>query len=397
VPEDVLGSAETAEVVDRGIDGNGNPVVDLDFDILVNHTNPRAVSTWEAINAGVKLGTSIGAIVKDAKKKKDGGLVISDLQLLEASIVGIPANPRSWVQYAVKSLEDFDEIEVIEKAELQGHERHELPDSAFACPEQRKYPHHTASGAVDKAHLRNALARMGDPSNDQCGKAHLEAHARSLGIGDRDEKSLSDEEVLVAALTTEFNDAHFSLPAEPEVTKSDNEELAEMVEPDLVEGKTRVTVTVTTEEPNAQEAPASGSAPGDAGLLDETAEGDTTALGDNVTRDAEIVLSDAVEIVSEVGEVELTGEMIGLKAADLANLATALKSALTKIGELEKSNLDITKKNAELEENFSAAREIIERIADLPMGRKTYFVQATSDFRSRFPMYDDDFVRMLER
>lgn len=61
----------------------------------------------------------------------------------------------------------------------------DLPDSAFACPEQRKYPHHDASGKLDLPHLRAALSRVGDPSNEQCGKAHLEAHARSERMGER--------------------------------------------------------------------------------------------------------------------------------------------------------------------------------------------------------------------
>ena len=298
VPEDVLGSTEAADVLDRGFDGDGNPVVDMDLDIAVNETNPRAVSTWEAIHAGVKLGTSIGAIVKTAKKKKDGGLRISELELLEASIVGIPANPRSWVQYAVKSL--------------------------------------SAEEIVDE------------------------------------DAVITDEE--------------------PEITLSVNEEIAQEVEPDLVEGKTTVTVTVVNEELNAQEAPASGSAPGDAGLLDETAEGDTEALGDDITRDVEPVLSDAVE---EVMEKEITS--IELEKASVLQLVTGLKNAMAEIGELKKSNLELTQKNAELEENFSAAKEIVERISNLPMGRKTYFRQATDDFRRRFPMYDDDFVKMLER
>lgn len=58
-----------------------------------------------------------------------------------------------------------------------------LPDSAFACPDSRKYPHHNKAGAVDLPHLRAALSRVGDPSNDQCGKAHLQRHARALGMG----------------------------------------------------------------------------------------------------------------------------------------------------------------------------------------------------------------------
>ena len=62
----------------------------------------------------------------------------------------------------------------------------DLPDSAFACiqGDQRLYPHHDASGAVDLPHLRAALSRVGDPNNDQCGKGHLEAHAKAeLGQG----------------------------------------------------------------------------------------------------------------------------------------------------------------------------------------------------------------------
>lgn len=71
------------------------------------------------------------------------------------------------------------------KAELSSGTRNALPDSAFACPEKRLYPHHHADGSLDLPHLRNALSRIGDPSNDQCGKAHLDAHARSEGLGDR--------------------------------------------------------------------------------------------------------------------------------------------------------------------------------------------------------------------
>ena len=99
VPEDVFGSVEDVQVVQRG------EFVDLDFDISLNEANPRAVQTWEAISKGTKLGTSIGAKILDGwQDKSSGGYVFDDVELLEASIVGIPANPRSWVEYAVKSL-----------------------------------------------------------------------------------------------------------------------------------------------------------------------------------------------------------------------------------------------------------------------------------------------------
>lgn len=62
-----------------------------------------------------------------------------------------------------------------------------LPDSAFACIDAtgRHYPHHNDAGTLDLPHLRAALSRIGDTSNAQCGRRHLEAHARAEGIGDR--------------------------------------------------------------------------------------------------------------------------------------------------------------------------------------------------------------------
>lgn len=60
----------------------------------------------------------------------------------------------------------------------------------------RHYPHHPkgegasgTGGTVDEAHLKNALARIGDSSNFQGGKAHLNAHAKKLGIGEDDGKA----------------------------------------------------------------------------------------------------------------------------------------------------------------------------------------------------------------
>jgi HK97 family phage prohead protease len=104
VPEDVAGSVETAILRSHPTDPD---IQDLVFDIVVNDTNPRAVKAWEAIDNGTKLGLSIGARIPDggASRSKDTGrYVIDHVDLLETSIVGVPANPRSWVEYAVKSL-----------------------------------------------------------------------------------------------------------------------------------------------------------------------------------------------------------------------------------------------------------------------------------------------------
>ena len=103
VPEDVGGTITSARLSDWA-DGTGT---DLPVEVEVNEVNPRAVNAFESIEGGTQLGISIGAIIPEGGAKWDkkaGGFIIEHVQLLEASLVGIPANPRSWVEYAVKAL-----------------------------------------------------------------------------------------------------------------------------------------------------------------------------------------------------------------------------------------------------------------------------------------------------
>lgn len=318
VPEDVLGSTEAAEVVERGADERGNPILDLDLDIVVNESNPRAVSTWDAIQSGVKLGTSIGAIVRNAHKAADGSYEITDLELLEASIVSLPANPRSWVQYAMKSLvtdEITTEIEEVEKT-----------DSTVNIAihiDANEGPH--TENVVDNS------VESGTSSETDVEETEVEA-------------SVSDEAISTASAS----------------------------------------------EPTAQEASTSGSEPENA-LLDETSDDQPAILGDTITLDAEESLE------AEQEPEEPSRDVIELKTVDVANLANALKTALSRIGELEKENAELKTKSADLADNFAVAKQIIDRIAALPLGRKTHFSEAVNDFRRRFPMYDDEFIKFLEK
>ena len=307
VPEDVAGSVEMAQLHARESDANGQ-IYDLDFDVVIDEANPRAVQTWNSIQKGTKLGISIGAMIPDggAKREKAGGFQIEHVNLLEGSFVGIPAQPRSWVEYAVKSLSGTGKNEWFEtdemgsgatayttylwngsvptitaaarvcptcggtkgspegncdasfhtkaamcpgcgggkdspKGDCSDHyhmkeiepalqlSHGELPDSAFACISPggkrvdgktaplslRHYPHHTASGGVDPGLLRSALSRIADPKNEQCGKAHLEAHAKSLGMGDR-EKALDDFFIAALEAEAEIDVHHFLRAADTE-------------------------------------------------------------------------------------------------------------------------------------------------------------------------------------
>lgn len=107
-PEDIAGKTIDARVVQRM--SGAERFFDLDLEIEVNESNERAVNSWTAIKEqGIKAGISIGAMILDyAFKDEDagwwGGLEIKQVDLLEASIVGIPANQRSWVVNGIEAL-----------------------------------------------------------------------------------------------------------------------------------------------------------------------------------------------------------------------------------------------------------------------------------------------------
>jgi HK97 family phage prohead protease len=134
VPEDLFGSATDARIVKRMDEETGEEVYDLDIDVKVcpEDENPQAMQAYRAIKRGVKLGLSIGARVENADKKRDekSGIdtyVINKVRLLEASVVGIPANQRSYLHNAVKSLRSKPGESEVEHAII-----HDLDDAVKA-------------------------------------------------------------------------------------------------------------------------------------------------------------------------------------------------------------------------------------------------------------------------
>ena len=110
VPDDIFGSVADAFIEKRMDADTGQEVYDLDIAIRVvgEDENPLAMKAYRAIKRGVKLGLSIGARVEKVSKRKDSNdqetYVIDSVRLLESSIVGIPANQRSYLQNALKSV-----------------------------------------------------------------------------------------------------------------------------------------------------------------------------------------------------------------------------------------------------------------------------------------------------
>ena len=287
-----FGTTDSAEIVEGGIDPkSGARIWDLKIAGNVNEPNPNAVQLHESITGGyVKLGCSIDAFVTDHKPKQAGRYDIDGLDVFAASIVGVPANQRSWASKAVRAIKSFygepeeDDVnegfevqpgdvaelvvnadgsstaaviaragtpeaeafsatygdadnpveldtaaeiveldaeleasksvepivlgtpeeeaafaDALEKSDLSSGQRDNLDADQFACPEKRKYP------INDAAHVRAALSRIADPSNDQCGRDKIMAAARRMGIGEHG-KSLDESEAVQKASDMDADD-----------------------------------------------------------------------------------------------------------------------------------------------------------------------------------------------
>lgn len=107
VPDDVAGKVAGSQVLNRENDEAGLPIWDMDYEISLASGSARLDQTWNLIhNDGITLGISIGAYILeyDFVDKEEGfwgGLIINRVLLVETSIVGIPANQRSWIQNGV--------------------------------------------------------------------------------------------------------------------------------------------------------------------------------------------------------------------------------------------------------------------------------------------------------
>lgn len=107
VPEDVYGKCGSSTLETEG------DTIKLAIVMVIAQSNPRGVKSWELINKdGVTLAFSIGGIITDAEidEENDDGsswwppLLINDLELLEISLVGIPANRESYTRSFIEDI-----------------------------------------------------------------------------------------------------------------------------------------------------------------------------------------------------------------------------------------------------------------------------------------------------
>ncbi|MGH8164374.1 MAG: HK97 family phage prohead protease, partial [Rhodanobacteraceae bacterium] len=107
VPEDVLGTCEESTLEASG------DVIDLAIRCKLAQSSKRAMDCWKLIQADkVKLGVSIGGQLTEFEvdEENDDGsswcppLIIDGINLLEISLCGVPANPRSYTRDFVSEI-----------------------------------------------------------------------------------------------------------------------------------------------------------------------------------------------------------------------------------------------------------------------------------------------------
>ena len=104
---DPVGAWDTAVEKADGLHLSGKMLVD---DL------PRAREVRALVRAGAVPGISIGFITKKSKPRSGGGRTISQLELLEASLVTIPMHPGARITSAKSAIQAITFAEAINRA-----------------------------------------------------------------------------------------------------------------------------------------------------------------------------------------------------------------------------------------------------------------------------------------
>ena len=347
VPQDLFGSVKDARIVKRWDEEAGQEVYDLDIDIRVvgEDENPLAMKTYRAIKRGVKLGLSIGARVNKVQKAKDAmgedTYIIDEVALLESSVVGIPANQRSYLQNALKSLRGGAERS--EEDDLSGGYEDAKAASKFAVGDMVSWGSSggRARGKIVKV-VRTGTVSIPDSSFTITAEENDPAVLIRVYDGDKPTDRIVGHKMSTLRATKSFDDVVARLveieghqAAEKNETEgSTSAELEKnMTDEELIEKKTRVTVTVSTDGTESTPAPAAAAAPAtpaqaEVGPEDED---DMDAIKASIEPDAK------PEVGAEVAEeTESEEEAAPSTTADAVTALQNLGAVLVRSGEAER-------------------------------------------------------------
>lgn len=241
-PEDAIGKTIASQVLNRTTDKDGNQIWDMDLDIELANSNDRGQKSWRLIKEdGLNAGISIGAMIEDWEYiDKDagfwGGLRIKKVDLLEASIVGVPANQRSWVQNAVKAIKTFTSSVASEENEENSMPATTLAFAEGAEPTAETTPDPTPETVEDSV---DAVAAAVSPEEAESTETPEELPVIAAALDGESETDAASEEAaevsdsdIILALTLQIEDLkakNADAMAEIETLRQENSDLADYV------------------------------------------------------------------------------------------------------------------------------------------------------------------------
>jgi len=397
VPEDVAGSVERASLSRSAQDPD---IHDLSLDIVVNKANERAVKAWEAIDGGTKLGLSIGAMIPDggATRKDNGAYTINHVELLETSLVGVPANPRSWVEYAVKALDGY--AQGTETKIVNGEVT--VTDFGLGSVDEQKDVGLTQedSDKLDAA-LEDGICNGcgGDkkrPKKDCKSDWHEYEEAEKSVDGEDEGMPTFDAiptedipEVEIASTAASAAPTIEAPEAQPE-TDLDPEAVTDGAEPD----KTDATVSVETEHAKITV---------DTGNRGKTPDGASQEAQQSVPENEEKADSpwDSIGLTGAPEEDDIRAALQMLEPTVTASLrnSTQLLAALT--SELEQAREDREEAIKDAADALTLAKDVLDRVAATPAGRRAVVPegqrQLADKASSLVSVYGKEFVEALRK
>ena len=425
VPGDVGGTITRAIIKQKGVDEKGDPNYQLEVDIEVEDENPEAVKTHKYILKGRKLGLSIGAMIpKDgAKRQKDGTYIIEHLLLLELSMVGIPANPKSWIDYAASALRGMVEKATTDLGnptlEIKGGEYHirgsmkdvKIDLSDEPEPEPPVIDHEFRLDADGKVEIRRTATTSEGSSETLLGAWDLaDEDDKVLAIASAGEEAVQkatvwvetrDGDTITIGEPAETKDA-VSDEAAPDATKGkkpcsecgktncdhDGDLHDSAPDPDVTDAKVRI-IEVDTDDPSSggSSQGASSSEPDDADTTLAAPEAAVTADGDPL-------------ILEGLPEDELLKLSFGQLRAAALRATTELVAAKTELAvekaariEAERQRDEVASAAAELVQRTAA---IIKKVGDAPLPRKAILRGVEAEFSTSVEaFYGTEFARAL--
>jgi HK97 family phage prohead protease len=368
VPDDLFGSVKDARIVKR-IDEDGQEVFDLDVDISVvsEDENPEAIRAYRAIKRGVKLGLSIGARVDRVSKKVDKSTgeetyVIDSVKLMEASVVGIPANQRSYLQNAVKSLRSASIEEQKAAGGLMVVETHEVEEPGEAEV--------LTSGIEQDQRPQGESLEVKNVENETINPEAIEPAAEEVVAV---EETAAEEEPKPhhIAVLEEFG---------AEVVKDTDLEIAARQAQAAADAAAAVEPEAPAEE-KVEEAPVV-----EAPAVEPEAPAEAPATE-----------------IEHAAEPEAAADDKSVDTAALAEVAEIAKSALdaalaaqAEVTALKKSVAEVIAAKAKVELELEKTLDLVGRLIDVPVGHVPAFKRATGEMATSAPWLSPYIQRVLE-